>query len=30
VVAHLKRERPEIVVLTGDIIEDGRALPQVA
>ncbi|MFL5496039.1 MAG: metallophosphoesterase [Gemmatimonadales bacterium] len=30
VVAHLKRERPEIVVLTGDMIEHRRALPQVA
>jgi len=27
---HLKRERPEIVVLTGDMIERGNALPQVA
>jgi predicted MPP superfamily phosphohydrolase len=29
-VAYLKRERPEIVVLTGDMIERRRALPQVA
>jgi uncharacterized protein len=27
---HLKRERPEIVVLTGDMLEHPRALPQVA
>ena len=30
VVAYLRRERPEIVVLTGDIIENHRALPRVA
>ncbi len=29
-VEHLKRERPEIVVLTGDMIEHPRALPHVA
>jgi predicted MPP superfamily phosphohydrolase len=27
---HLKRERPEIVVFTGDMIENPRALPEVA
>jgi uncharacterized protein len=27
---HLKREQPEIVVLTGDMLEHGDALPQVA
>jgi len=27
---HLKRERPEIVVLTGDMLEHRHALPQVA
>jgi predicted MPP superfamily phosphohydrolase len=27
---HVKRERPEIVVITGDMIEHRRALPQVA
>jgi predicted MPP superfamily phosphohydrolase len=30
VLEHLKRERPEIVVLTGDMLEHRSALPQVA